>query len=139
VIVLDTNVVSELMRPAPLPAVLKSLSRYPADQVCSTSVTLAEILYGIELLPTGKRKNELLAGAERLFRVVLANRILGFDEPAAQQFSRMAAKRRRRGRPIAELDAQIAAISRVYDATLSTRNTADFEGCGIALVNPWVD
>ncbi|HZR66030.1 MAG TPA: type II toxin-antitoxin system VapC family toxin [Terriglobales bacterium] len=138
-IILDTNVVSELMRSVPSPVVLQSLSSYPANEVCSSTVTLAEILYGIELLPAGKRKNELLAGAERLFGVVLANRILSFDEPAAQRFSHIAADRRRRGKPISELDAQIAAIAHVHGATLATRNISDFEGCGIRLVNPWVD
>ena len=138
-IILDTNVVSELMRPMLTPAIARSLSKYSADELYSTSISLAEILYGVELLPAGKRKNELLAGAERLFRVVLASRILPFDEPAAEAFSHIAAARRSRGRPISELDAQIAAIASVHDATLATRNTADFESCGIRLVNPWVD
>ena len=138
-IILDTNVVSELMRPSPSPIVVKSMSRHSADDLHTTAVTLAEILYGIELLPSGKRKNDLLAGAERLFKVVLGNRLLAFDEPAAHAFSKVAAERRRRGKPIAELDAQIAAIAWLHDATIATRNTADFEGCGIRLVNPWVD
>ena len=138
-IILDTNVVSELMRPAPWPAIQKWLAKYSADDLYSTNVTLAEILYGIELLSPGKRKSELLAGAERLFKVVLARRILPFEEAAARQFSSIAAERRGRGRPIAEFDAQIAAIASVHDATLATRNTSDFEGCGIRLVNPWVD
>ncbi len=138
-IILDTNVVSELMRPVYASAISHSLSKYSADELHSTSITLAEILYGIELLPAGKRKSELLAGAERLFRVVLDGRILPFDESAAQDFSRVAAGRRAAGRPISELDAQIAAIASVHDATLATRNTADFEGCGIRLVNPWVN
>lgn len=138
-IILDTNVVSELMRAVPSPAVGKSLSKYSAEQLCSTSVTLAEILYGIELLPAGKRKLELLAGADRLFKVVLSGRTLPFDELAAQHFSRIAADRRRRGKPMAEFDAQIAAIASANSAALATRNTTDFEGCGIRLVNPWVD
>ena len=138
-IILDTNVVSELMRPAASPVVLKSLSKYSADQICSSSITLAEILYGVELLPKGRRKDELLAGAERLFRVSLGGRILVFDEPAARHFSQIAIDRRRQGRPIADFDAQIAAIACVHDAIVATRNIADFEGCGIRLVNPWVD
>jgi toxin FitB len=137
VIILDTNVVSELMRPLPSKAIAKSLSPYPAQDLCTTTVTLAEILYGIEILPAGKRKRELLAGAGRLFQIVLEGRILSFDEPAAQRFSQIAADRRRCGRPIAELDAQIAAIAHVHSATLATRNTTDFEGCGVRLVNPW--
>jgi predicted nucleic acid-binding protein len=139
VIILDSNVVSELMRPAPAPAVPRFFSNYSADELHSTTITLAEILYGIELVPPGKRKSELLAGAERLFRVVLRGRILPFDESAAQAFARIAAGRRTAGRPISEFDAQIAAIVSVHDATLATRNTADFEGCGIRLVNPWMD
>lgn len=139
VIILDTNVVSELMRPTPAPQVLRSLSRYSADELHSTSITLGEILYGIELLATGKRKSDLAAGVKRLFNVVLGGRILPFDEPAAQAFSHVAAARRSRGRPISELDAQIAAIASVHDATLATRNTSDFEGCGIRVVNPWLD
>jgi toxin FitB len=139
VIILDTNVVSELMRPTLEPAISRSLSKYSADELHTTSISLAEILYGVELLPAGKRKSELLAGAERLFRVVLADRVLPFDERAAEAFSRIAAARRSRGRPITELDAQIAAIASVHDATLATRNVADFEGCGIRVLNPWVD
>lgn len=139
VMILDTNVVSELMRRAPASAVSQSLARYSADELHSTSITLAEILYGVELLAPGKRKSDLLAGAERLFNVVLGGRILPFDEPAAQAFSRIAARRRTCGRTISELDAQIAAIASLHDATLATRNTSDFEGCGIRLMNPWVD
>jgi len=139
VIILDTNVVSELMRAVAAPNVLKSVRRYSADELHTTAITLAEILYGIELLPSGKRKNELISGSERLFTVVLGNRILAFDEHGAKLFSAIAADRRKLGRPIAELDAQIAAIARLHGATLATRNTADFEGCGIRLVNPWVD
>lgn len=138
-IILDTNVVSELMRPGPAPAVLGSLSQYSAEELYSSSITLAEILYGIELLPAGKRKADLLAGSERLFKVVLGGRILPFDESAAQAFSHVAAGRRATGRPISELDAQIAAIASVHGATLATRNASNFEGCGIRVVNPWVD
>jgi len=138
-ILLDTNVVSELMRPVASPAVLRWLSKYSADELYCNAIVVAEILYGVELLPDGKRKSELLAGAERLFKVVMGGRILPFDEQAAQQFSRIAAGRRSRGRPIAELDAQIAAIAHVHGAALATRNTHDFEDCGVRLFNPWVD
>lgn len=136
-IILDTNVTSELMRAVPSPAVPTSLSKYSAEEMHTTSVTLAEILYGIEILPPGKRKRELAAGAERLFTFVFDSRILPFDEPAAQRFSQIAADHRKRGRPISELDAQIAAIASVHGAVLATRNVADFEHCGVRLVNPW--
>jgi toxin FitB len=139
VIILDTNVVSELMRPVSSPAVLKWLSLRAADELCSSAVSLAEILYGIELLPLGRRRSELLAGAEKMFTVVLAGRILPFDEHAARAFAQIASTRRKNGMPMAELDGQIAAIAQTHGATLATRNTTDFEGCGIRLINPWVD
>lgn len=136
-VLLDTNVVSELMRPVCSPAVLSWLSKQTAAHLYTSSVTVAEILYGIEVLPHGQRRRELLEGAERMLTKVFAGRILVFDEPAARSFSQLAAGRRRQGRPISEMDAQIAAIARVHNATLATRNTADFEGCGVRLVNPW--
>ncbi len=86
---------------------------------------------------TGKRREALEAGAERLFDVVFADRILGFDYTAARAFSLIASSRRRGGKPISDFDAQIAAIARVHGTTLATRNTDDFEGCGVRLVNPW--
>jgi predicted nucleic acid-binding protein len=138
-IILDTNVVSELMRPVADPAVLEWLSNQSPGELHSNSITLAEILYGVELLPTGKRKSDLLAGAERLFTVVLGGRVLPFDEHAARRFAQIAAERRSHGRPIAELDAQIAAVAQVHSAVLATRNTSDFEGCGVRVINPWVD
>ncbi len=138
-ILLDTNVVSEMMRPVADPAFLRWLSKCSGDDLYCSAIVVAEILYGVELLPDGKRKGALQAGAERLFKVVLGGRILPFDEQAARQFSRIASGRRSRGRPIAELDAQIAAIAQVHDASLATRNISDFEGCGVQLINPWVD
>jgi hypothetical protein len=138
-ILLDTNVVSEMMRPVADPAVLRWLSTCSADDLYCNAVVVAEIFYGVELLPDGKHKTDLLAGAERLFKVVLGGRILPFDEQAARQVSRIAAGRRSRGRPMTELDVQIAAIAQVHDASLATRNTPDFEGCGVQLINPWLD
>jgi toxin FitB len=139
VIILDTNVVSELMRPVSSLAVLKWLSKQHAQDLYSNTITLAEVLYGIELLPPGRRRSELLAGAERMFTAVLAGRIFAFDEHAARAFAQIASARRKTGRPMAELDAQIAAIAHVHGAELATRNTDDFEDCGVRLINPWVD
>jgi toxin FitB len=138
-VILDTNVVSELMRPVSSPAVLKWLSRQYAPELYSTTITLAEILYGIELLPDGKRRSELLAGAERMFTNVLAGHIFAFEDQAARAFAPIASARRKRGKPMAELDAQIAAIASVHGAGLATRNTSDFEDCGLRLINPWGD
>lgn len=137
IIILDTNVVSEPMRPLPSAIVLTWWSRQQPGALFITAVTVAEILYGIELLPHGKRRAALLAGAERIFGKVLAGRILPFDEDAARAFPEIASRRRAQGRPITDLDAQIAAVASSHDALLATRNTADFEGCGVTLVNPW--
>ncbi len=127
------------MRPSPSATVLTWWSRQQPGSLFITTVTLAEILYGIELLQHGKRRAALLAGTERMFGKVLAGRILPFDEDAARAFPEIAVRRRAKGRPIADLDAQIAAIAHSRDAVLATRNTADFEDCGIRLVNPWVE
>ncbi len=138
-VILDTNVVSELMRPESSPAVLKWLSQQHAQELYSTTITLAEILYGIELLPEGKRRGELLAGAERMFTNVLTDHIFTFEDQAARAFAPIASARRKSGKPIAELDAQIAAIASVHGAALATHNVSDFEGCRVRLINPWVD
>jgi len=140
VTILDTNVLSEVMAASPSQAALAWISsRRLVDKLFITTITVAEILYGIELLAPGKRRDKLSAEAEAMFAEDFAGRILAFDEQAARSFSQIAAERRRRGRPIAEMDAQIAAIAHVHSALLATRNTADFEGCGIRVVNPWRD
>src|SRR5215470_8649022 len=126
------------MRAIPSHGVLNWLTRHQ-DCLHTTTITLGEILYGIELVPDGRRRRDLLAGADKMFGQVLIGHIFPFDEQAARVFPTIAAARRRQGRPIDELDAQIAAIASVHGATLATRNTADFEGCGIRVVNPWVD
>jgi len=137
-IVLDTNVVSELMRPARSAAVLAWLSaQREVDHLFVTTISVAEVLYGIELLPQGKRRDGLASQADSMFTQDLAGRVLPFDETAARIFPLLAAARRKQGRPIEFFDAQIAAIVRAQGATLATRNTDDFEGCGVRLVNPW--
>ena len=136
--ILDTNVVSEVMQRVPAAAVLAWLSRKPENgHFFLTTITLAEILYGVELLPKGKRRDKLLAEAEAMFAEDFAGRILPFDQDAARAFLEIAIGRRGKGRPMAEFDAQVAAIARSRGATLATRNTADFEDCGVRLVNPW--
>ena len=136
-IVLDTNVISEAMLPLPNAKVRQWLSSEPHQQLFTTAVSLAEILYGIEILPLGKRRAGLLAAAETMFANLFAQRILTFDAHAARVFPAIAANRRLQGRPISVFDAQIAAITKANDAVLATRNTADFEHCGVRLVNPW--
>ena len=140
VTILDTNVVSEIMASSPSEATLAWIAKTrTADELFITTITIAEIFYGVELLPPGKRRDKLKAEAEATFRQDFAGRFLEFDELAARQFALIASSRRKAGRPIAEFDAQIAAIAHVHGAVLATRNTGDFEDCGIRLANPWVD
>jgi predicted nucleic acid-binding protein len=137
-IVLDTNVISELMSTQASPAVRRWVAvQRLTSPLCITAITVAEILYGIELLPRGKRRDGLLLDAEAMFREDIVHKVLVFDEQAARAFSTIAAARRGRGRPISTLDAQIVAITLANGAALATRNTSDFEDCGVRLVNPW--
>jgi predicted nucleic acid-binding protein len=138
-IVLDTNVVSELMRPTPAPAVLQWISGRAAASLYTTSVTQAEILHGVLSLPTGRRRRHIEAAAEAMFKEDFAGRILAFDSDAARPYAELVSERRRRGRPISQFDAQIAAIARVAGAVVATRNVADFENCGVSVVDPWAD
>lgn len=135
--VLDTNVVSELMKPSRSDSVLAWLSAQKMHELFVTTITMAEVLYGIELLPKGKRREGLEREAETMFRHDFGGRILPFDEQAARTFALVAATRRKLGRPIEFFDAQIAAITQIHGARLATRNTDDFENCGVRLVNPW--
>jgi toxin FitB len=136
-IVLDTNVLSELMRPEPHPGIIRWVAQFPSSSLFTTAVTQSELLYGLELMPEGKRRAILAAGAEEMFGRVLLGRILPFDSDAARLFAVVAAGRRKSGRPMSQPDGQIAAIARSHDATLATRNIRDFENCGIPVVNPW--
>lgn len=135
--VVDTNVISEVMSVGPDTRVLAWFSAQKLPDLFTTSVTVAEIFYGIELLPAGKRRTGLLAAAETMLARFFSGRILTFDDPSARLFAPIAVARRRQGRPITLFDAQIAAIAATHDAMLATRNTADFEGFGLRLVNPW--
>jgi predicted nucleic acid-binding protein len=138
-IVLDTNVVSELMKPAPDAAVARWVSGRPATTLYTTSITQAEILYGVLLLPTGKRRNALEAAVEAMFDQDFGGRVLPFGGEAARAYAHIAAQRRRAGRPISQFDAQIAAVASVARAPVATRNVGDYEGCGIKVLNPWLD
>jgi predicted nucleic acid-binding protein len=137
VIVLDTNVVSEGTKPSPSETVMNWLAAQIPSEVFVTAITVAEVLYGVEAVPQGKRRTLLLAGAERMFAQDFAGRILPFDEDAARTYATIVASRNAAGRPISQFDAMIAAIARTQRAAVATRNTADFELCGLQLVNPW--
>jgi len=136
-IVLDTNVISEVIKPDPAVEVTSWLALERPAAVFTTAITQAELLYGIEIMPQGRRRSAFEAAITRILNEVLADRILPFDSDAAEAYSRMAAARRAMGRPISEADARIAAITLSRGASLATRNTRDFEHCGIKVVNPW--
>lgn len=136
-IIVDTNVVSELMLPRPEPAVLVWVAGQLRSELFTTSVTKAEILYGIVILQPGRRKAGLAEAAERVFGVSFADRILAFDAAAAACYAEVAMMRRRAGKPISALDAQIAAIASAAGASVATRDVAGFEGCGVEIINPW--
>jgi predicted nucleic acid-binding protein len=136
-IVLDTNIISELLRPAPNKQVEAWLSAQDGENVYFTTVGEAELRYGLALLPAGKRRNALSKAVEEILDEDFQDRILAFDRAAARAYAVIAAARRSTGRPISQFDCQIAAITRTNEAILATRNTADFEGCGIRLIDPW--
>jgi predicted nucleic acid-binding protein len=136
-IVLDTNVISELMRREPEPKVMAWLADQPMAGVFTTTLTQAEIFYGLALLPEGRRRDELMAAARPMFEIDLAGRVLPFDSDAALAYPEIAAGRKRGGKPISQIDAQIAAVVRSRGARLATRNVRDFAACGITVVDPW--
>jgi len=134
---LDTNVISESIKITPDTGVLLWLKSQPKSSLFTTSITQAEILYGIALLPKGKRKNRLITFSQKLFNDGFGGRILSFDTDTAQICADIVSGRRKSGKPISHSDAQIAAIARSKGAAIATRNIKDFEGCGIGLINPW--
>ena len=136
-IVLDTNVLSELMKPTPSADVARWTATQPPTTLYITSITQAEILHGILLLPKGKRRAALEIAADAMFVEEFSARILPFGSEAARPYAEIAARRSRAGRPISHFDAQIAAVARAHGADLATRNVDDFEGCGVKLINPW--
>ena len=135
--VLDTNVASELMRPEPAPSVADWIAERDARDMYLTAVSEAELLYGVAIMPVGKRRTALEAAMTRWLDLGFRERILPFDSPAARAYAEIAADRRQAGRPIGEADCQIAAISRSRGAALVTRNVRDFEGTGVEIIDPF--
>ncbi|MBN6742096.1 type II toxin-antitoxin system VapC family toxin [Acidithiobacillus ferrianus] len=138
-IILDTNVVSELLRPSPSEQVMSWIASQPLESLYTTSITQAEMLYGARILPEGNRRSQLESAIAAIFAEDLAGRVLPFDGNAARVFAEIAAQRKLSGRPVSQADVQIAAITKLAKARLATRNIPDFEGVGISLVNPWSD
>lgn len=137
--ILDTNVVSELMQERPHPTVLEWIDDRLKRDLYVAAVTQAEVLTGIAILPEGKRRQGLAAAADRAFDGIFADRVLPFDRSAAGAYAKIAAARRSTGRPISQADCQIAAIAAARGGSVVTRNVRDFEGTGVAVVNPWED
>ena len=136
-ILLDTNVVSALMRRDTDDAVVAWLNDQPAESIWTTSVTVFEVRLGLEILDVGRRRRALEQAFDDLLRLDLQNRIQPFDDAAATAAADIAAKQRRSGRTVEIRDVQIAGIARARKATLATRNTRHFTGTGVPLVDPW--
>ena len=136
-IILDTNVMSELTRPRPNMRVIEWINEQPGFDLYTSAVSTAELLYGVEVMPAGHRRDRLLAETHAILEEEFGGRILPFDSYAARSYADIAAARRSAGRPINLADGQIAAIAHSLGAAVATRNTRDFEGCGIDVIDPW--
>jgi len=135
-IVLDTNVISEFTRPIPSPRVIAWFQAENPANLSTTTISEAEILAGLALLPEGKRKNALIREAQAVLNV-LGSRVFPFDRAAAQIYPLVVLQRKAMGRTTDTADGQIAAIARVYGAAVATRNTPDFAHCGVEIIDPW--
>jgi predicted nucleic acid-binding protein len=136
-VVLDTNVVSEMMLDSPHPEVLAWMDSRPAQEFFVTAVTEAEVRTGIAFLSEGARRRNLADAAERTLGSLFAGRVLPFDSTAARSYADIAAVRRAVGRPISQADCQIAAIARSRGMAVATRNVQDFSGTEIEVIDPW--
>ncbi|PRE45501.1 type II toxin-antitoxin system VapC family toxin [Burkholderia multivorans] len=137
-IILDTNVLSEALRPTPNDVVMAWLDAQPRSSLFTTAITRAEIFYGLGLLPDGSRRHQLTRVVEVIFDEDFAGRVLGFDSDAADAYATIAVARRSAGRSISQFDAMIAATAQSRGAALATRNVKDFTDCGISVIDPWV-
>ena len=137
-IVLDTNVISELAKPRPEAMVVVWADAQPLESLYATAVTEAELLYGMNIMAEGARRETLRRALHTVFGGLLAGRVLPFDSAAAAEYGDWAADRRRAGRPVGMADLQIAAIARARGAmAIATRNLKGFAGCGVEVINPW--
>ena len=136
-ILLDTNVISELMRSEPAQTVLDWFGKHDAADLFISAITEAELRTGVAILADGQRRDRLQLAIDAMIDQDFQGRVLPFDSRAAKAYAEIAAQRRAAGRPIAEADCQIAAIARAIDASIATRNVKDFDGCGVRVINPW--
>jgi predicted nucleic acid-binding protein len=138
-LLLDTNLVSELMRPGPDPRVLDWVAAQPVANFALAAITVMEVRFGITVLPHGRSRAKLDRRFDQFLAQGFADRILAFNSAAAGACAELRAIRRQMGRPIALEDGMIAATAKARGATVVTRDTAGFDGCGLALINPWED
>ena len=136
-IILDTNVISEVMKASPAARVTKWLASYPHSRIFTTSVTQAEIFFRLELMPHGRKRDALYNAAAAMFRDKFIDHVLAFDGDASHIFAAIASARRKAGQPIGQFDCQIAAIARSHGAAIATRDLRDFADCGVELIDPW--
>ena len=136
---LDTNVVSEAMRIVPDAGVLRWLNESETSDLYLSTITIAEVSYGLQILPEGRRRDAISERFEQFVNRGFSHRVLSFDEPAAFVYGEIMARRKSLGRPMSVPDGQIAAIAKTHSLIVATRNVGDFEPTGIELVNPWGD
>ncbi len=136
-IILDTNVISEILRPTPDEGVVAWLGAHPRTALFTTTITYGELLYGVRLLPVGQRRDALLTAVQAIFESDLVGQVLSFDGEAADAYAHIAAERRGAGKPISQFDAMIAGVARSRGASVATRNVKDFEHCGVNVIDPW--
>ena len=136
-IILDTNVVSELLRAAPAPTVEAWVAGQDGTDIYLTAISESELRYGVAIMANSKRRTMLAEAVDGMLREDFRDRILPFDSAAADEYASIGADRRAAGRPISQFDCQIAAIARAHGAAMATRNIGDFEGCGVEVIDPW--
>jgi toxin FitB len=136
-IVVDTNVVTELMKASPDQAAVSWMNHQDSSTLFLTTVTIGEIGYGLRVMPQGRRRLQLEQGFERILVEAFAGRILAFDEDAARQYAEVMGRRQEIGRQLSALDGQIASIARAKGLAVATRNVKDFVECGVEIINPF--
>lgn len=136
-IILDTNVLSEILRPVPEPRVIDWIRSQARTSLFTTTVTRGEMFYGIGLLPDGARRQSLQEAVQAIFDEDFAGQVLSLDNESADAYAEIASSRKRAGHPISQFDAMIAGLTRSRGASLATRNAKDFVDCGIVVINPW--
>lgn len=136
-ILLDTNVVSEVMRKNPSKKVINWLNNHSNTALFISSITIAEICYGLRILPVGQRRQSLQLRFEQFVSQGFAQNIITFNELAARSYAEIMGTRKEKGQPMSLPDGQIAAIAQTNDLSLATRNITDFKNCGIELINPF--